>query len=118
MYFWDRCRIYLFQFGFIMTARMTTCHDLTKNEGDLKRIGELLATIQTSSTPASLLLPWFPGPARMSKKQATAEMYTILYTYVEIRRRAEPTNDTIDILISSGETTEKIIEVSLGPEIT
>ena len=97
---------------------MTTCHDLTKNEGDLMRVRELLTTLQTSSTPASLLLPWFPSPARKSKKQATTEIYTILYTYVEIRRRVEPTNDTIDILISSGATTEKIVEVSPNPEMT
>ena len=101
-----------------MTARMTTCHDLTKNEADLKRIGELFMTLQTSATPASLLLPWFPSPARKAKKQATAEMYTILRTYVESRRSAELTSDAIDVLISSGETTQKIIEVNCGPEVT
>ena len=96
---------------------MTTCHGLTKNEADLKRIRELLTTIQTSSTPASLLLPWFPSPARRVKKQATAEIYTILYAYVEIRRRAEPTSDAIDVFIAGGETTQNIIEVSPDPKV-
>ena len=100
-----------------MTARMTTCHDLTKNEVDLKKIGELFMTIQTSATPVSVLLPWLPSSARKTKKQATTEMYTILYTYVEDRRRAEPTSDAIDVLIAGGETTQNIIGVGPGPGV-
>ena len=100
-----------------MTARMATCHDLTKNEADLKKIGELFMTLMTSTTPASLLLPWFPSPARRRGKQATADLYTVLYTYVETRRHAELTSDAIDVLIADGETTQSIVEVSPGPEV-
>ena len=100
-----------------MTARMNTCHDLARNEVDLKKIGKLFMTLQTSATPTSLLLPWFPSPARKAGKQATTEMYIILHTYVEARRGAEPTSDAIDVLISEGETTQNIVEVSPGPEI-
>ena len=101
-----------------MTARMTTCHDLTNNEADLKKIEELFMTLDANSTLASLLLPWFPSPARRAKKQATTEMYTMLHTYVENRRSAEPTSDAIDVLIAGGETTQSIVGVSPGPEIT
>ena len=99
-----------------MTARMTTCHELTKNEADLKKIGELFMTLQTSATPTSLLLPWFPSSARKAGKRATTDMYTIICTYIETRRDAEPTNDAIDLLIADGETNESIVEVSPGPE--
>ena len=95
-----------------MTARMTTCHDLVKNEADLKRIGEVFMTLQTIATPVSLLLPWFPSPARKMGKQAATELYTLLHTYVETRRHAVPTSDAIDILIADGETTQNIVEVS------
>ena len=101
-----------------MTTRMTTCHDLTNNEADLKKIGGLFMTLMTSTTPASLLLPWFPSPARNKGKQATTDMYTMLYTYVETRRHAEPTSDAIDILIADGETTQTIVGVSPGPKVT
>ena len=106
-----------FQLVFIMTARMTTCHDLTKNEADIKKIGELFMTLQTSATPASMLLPWFPSPARRTGKQATTEMYTMLHTYVEARRDVEPTSDAIDVLIADGETTQSIVGVSPDPEV-
>lgn len=100
-----------FQLVLVMIARLTTCHDLTKNEADLKRIGELFMTHQTSFTPISLLLPWFPSPARKAGKEATTELFTMLYAYVERRRRAEPTNDAIDIMIADGEATQKIVGV-------
>ena len=91
---------------------MTTCHDLTKNESDLKKIRELFLTLQTNATPTSLLFPWFPSPARRTVKQATTELYTILYTYIETRRHTEVTSDAIDILIADGETTQNIVGVS------
>ncbi|KAF9644109.1 hypothetical protein BDM02DRAFT_3190905, partial [Thelephora ganbajun] len=47
----------IYDLVFLMTARLTTCHDLTKNEADLKKIGDLYLTLQTSATPTSLLLP-------------------------------------------------------------
>lgn len=93
---------------------MATCHDLTKNEADLKKINELFMTLQRSATPTSLLLPWFPSPARKIGKEATTEIFTMLYTYVETRRSAESTSDTIDVLIADGETTQNIVGVSLS----
>jgi len=100
-----------------MTARMTTRRDLTKNEADLKKIGKLFMTIQTSATVVSLPLPWLPSPARKTGKEASVEMYTTLYTYVETRRHAEPTSDAIDILIADGKTTQSIVQVSPALEV-
>ena len=96
---------------------MATCHDLVKNEADLKKISELFLTFQTSSTPTSLLLPWFPSPARKAGKEATTELFTMLYTYVETRRDAELTSDAIDVLIAEGETTQNIVGVSAAVEV-
>ena len=100
-----------------MTARMTTCRDLVKNEADLKKIGELFMTLQNSTTAVSLLFPWFPSPARTTGKQAAVELYTMLCTYVETRRGAEPTSDAIDLLIAEGETTQNIVGVSPTSEV-
>ena len=100
-----------------MTARMTTCNDLTKNETDLKKIGELFMALQASATAVSLLFPWFPSPARKTEKQATTELYIILHTYVETRRQAEPTSDAIDVMIATGETTQNIVRVSAAPQV-
>ena len=100
-----------------MTARMTTCRDLTKNEADLKKIKELFMTILKSATPVSALLPWFPGPARRSVNRATTDLYTLVLAYVKARRHAEPTSDAIDVLIAGGETDHEIAGVSSGPDV-
>jgi hypothetical protein len=48
----------------------------------------------------------------MSGMLATTELFTMLRTYVDNRRKAEPTSDAIDVLIADGETTQVIVEVS------
>jgi len=97
---------------------MTTCHDLMKNETDLKKISDLFMTLQTNATPVSLLLGWFPSLAKRVGKLATTELFTALHTYVETRRHAEPASDAIDILIADGETTQSIVEVGPVPKVT
>lgn len=98
-----------------MIARLATCQDLAENEADIKRIGDLFVTHQASSTPTAVLLPRFPSPARKAGKEATTELFTMLYAYVERRRRAEATNDAIDIMIAEGETSPKIVGVCFLP---
>ena len=100
------------QLVFVMTARMATCSDLTENEADLEKIVKLFMTLQTSVTPTSLMLPWFPSPARRAVKQANTEMYVMLSGYIEARKRAKPTGDAIDVLIADGVANENIVWVS------
>jgi len=97
-----------------MNARMATCRDLTKNEADLKKIIEVFLILQNCASPTSLFLSCFPGPGRKTARQATTDLHTLIYGYVETRRRAqELTSDAIDILITDGETTQNIVGV--GP---
>ena len=95
-------------------ARTTTCDSLARNDADLEKIGGLFSILQKSATPASLLLPWFPSPARRRRQAATTELFKTLYTYVEKKRRAEPTSDSIDVLIADGESSQSIARVSLA----
>ena len=96
---------------------MFTCRDLVGNGADIKKIGELFMTLQASTTPTSLLMPWFPSPARKAGRQASTELYTMLYAYIETRRHAEPTSDPIDLMIAEGEANENIIQVSSTPRV-
>ena len=94
-------------------ARMTTCDSLARNDADLEKIAGLFLTLQKSATPASLLLPWFPSPARKRRQAAATELFKTLYTYVEKRKRAEPTSDPIDVLLADGESSQSIARVRL-----
>jgi hypothetical protein len=100
-----------------MIIRMSACRDLVKNGADIKKIKELFLTLQTSATPTSLLLPWFPSPARKRAQRASTDLFTMLCDYIETRRHAEPTSDAIDVLIADGETTHNIAMVSPAPKV-
>ncbi|KAJ7367612.1 cytochrome P450 [Mycena albidolilacea] len=53
---------------------------------------------------------WFPSPARKAREKATAGLFRMLYTYVELRRNAAvPSSDAFDVLISQGTPTEAIV---------
>jgi hypothetical protein len=97
---------------FLMTARMAACSYFTNNRTILKRIEKLFMDLQSSATPISLVLTWVLSPAKMSGMLTTTELFTMLCTYVDHRRKAEPTSDAIDVLIADGETTQVTVEVS------
>ena len=100
-----------------MTARLATCDELTRNEADLKKIGDLLSALSTNATPTALVLPWFPSSAKAKTQSANMTMFLMLRTYVEARRQAVPTSDVIDILIAEGEPTQGIVQVSFAPKV-
>jgi len=77
---------------------------------DLRR---LYFDIDQSTTPASVLLRWFPSPARKKKTKATLEISLLLQKYITLRREAKtPSSDPIDFLIANGDSDELIIRVS------
>jgi len=85
---------------FQMTVRMATCRELASDTNTLDRLQTLYWTLEKSSTPTSLLLPWFPGPAKKRKTAATKELFEILDGYVERRKAATtPSSDAIDLLL-------------------
>ena len=100
-----------------MTARMCACDAMTKNDGDLKKIAEYFWTVMTGATPAALMLPWFPSPTRVRIILGYTKMCSLVRKYVDARRLAETTNDTIDVMIAEGEETEDIVQVCFAPKV-
>lgn len=96
-----------------MTVRMATCTELSENIEAVEEMQALYWTLEKSATPASLLLPWFPGPAKKRKDKATKELYMKLWDYVELRRNAAvPSSDAFDLFLEKGLTTAEIVGVS------
>ena len=97
-----------------MTVRMASCAELSSNIKEVEEIQNLYWTLENSSTPTSLLLPWFPGSAKRRRQVATKELYTKLERYVEMRRNATvPSSDAIDILLAQGAGNQEIVGVSI-----
>ncbi|KAF7974028.1 hypothetical protein HWV62_13549 [Athelia sp. TMB] len=100
---------------FQMTVRMASCSELSTNNDDLKRMGEMYWKLQKSATPVGLLLPWFPSQARSDKKEATLGLFNLISHYIALRRTAEvPSSDTFDFLIAEGEKDEEIVSFVLN----
>ena len=96
-----------------MTVRMVSCAELAANFKTVEEIQELYWQIEKSSTPTTLLLPWFPGPAKKRKERVTKALFTKLHDYVELRKNAAvPSSDSIDVLLEQGVPTSEIVEVS------
>ena len=98
---------------FQMMVRMATCQELAENKDDIERLSQHYRALEKSATPMALLLSWFPSQAKKAQENFTRALFTLLYKYVDLRRRAPiPSNDAIDILIACGDTNEAILGVS------
>jgi sterol 14-demethylase len=101
------------QLVFQMTVRMATCRELAEDKQAIQNLRKYYFDMEQSNTPVSVLLPWFPGPARKVKKKATRDLYCLIQKYVTLRREAKvPSSDPIDFLITNGDSNEIIISVS------
>jgi sterol 14-demethylase len=100
------------QLVFQVTVRMATCSELADDPEAVSRLWELYQTVEKSTTPAAILFPWFPSSGRKARDKATADLFVMLLSYVELRRNAKvPSSDAIDVLLSGGAPTNEIIEV-------
>ena len=101
------------QLVFQMTVRMATCRELADDKEAIQNVRKQYFDMQQSSTPVSILLPWFPGPAKKLKKKATRELYFLIKKYVTMRRDTKISSlDPIDLLIANGDSAEVIVSVS------
>ena len=97
-----------------MTVRMATCRELAEDKQAVEDLTRHYLNVEQSNTPVSLLLPWFPGPAKKAKDKATLDLYLLINKYVTMRREATiPSMDPIDLLIANGDSNEAIIFVSV-----
>lgn len=95
-----------------MTVRLASCTELAEDKKAIRQLSGYYWDVEKSTTPVSVLLPWFPGPAKKAKAKATMGLYTLLSSYVRLRRGAStPTMDSIDYLIGQGLLDSEIIRV-------
>jgi len=100
----------IYKLVFQMTVRMSTCAEIAGDPAAVTKLADLYWLLEQGLTPAGVLLPWFPSPARKAREKATAGLFGMLYSYVERRRHAKvPADDAFDVLISKGTPTPEIV---------
>ena len=96
-----------------MTVRTATCSELSEDRAAIKLLAKHYWDIEKNSSAVSLLLPWFPSSARKAKQKATMALYTMLLSYVNVRRKAlTKSMEPIDFFISQGLSDNIIVGVS------
>ena len=102
-----------------MTVRMATCSELSEDRAAISRLAKHYWDIEKNSPPLSVLFPWLPSFARKAKKKATKALYTMLLSYVNVRRKTSTESmEPIDFFISLGLSDNMIVGVSSSCDIS
>ncbi|KAJ6538899.1 cytochrome P450 [Mycena vulgaris] len=100
---------------FQLTVRLGGCRELAEDPVALSRMTQLFDNLEKSATPASLLLPWLPSPARKATKENNRALFALIKSFIEIRRAATVrSSDTVDVLLGNGFSTENIVDFILS----
>ena len=76
------------------------------------RLRRLYDKLDSSTTPASVLLPWFPSPSMLSKLYASKKVYDIVNGAINARLQSGISrDDTLQMLLDHGD--EKLVIVGV-----
>ena len=79
----------------------------------VQRLKHLYDTLDTATTPATVLLPWLPGPSAVRRLIATKRIYDIISKTLDERvKNGIARDDTPQMLIDAGDERLIIIGVS------
>lgn len=102
------------QMIFQLTTRTLAFAEIANSPELVKRIAKLYWNAEEGSTPTSVLLPWFPSPARNLRRAASTEMYNLCKKlYDERMAECKVYDDSVQILIKEGDDVHQIIDVRL-----
>jgi len=97
---------------FQLTIRAASCKDIADDPELVKRVSELYWDSEKGSTPTSVLLPWFPSPARKRKVKATQDLYNLLKSVIDDRKNnGKVEDDPMQALIDEGDGSNDIVQV-------
>ncbi|EPQ52237.1 cytochrome P450 [Gloeophyllum trabeum ATCC 11539] len=100
---------------FQTTVRSLTCVEIADDAAVVARLKHLYGRLDSGTTPATVLLPWFPSPAMVKKVWATKQIYDILMGAINARiQSGVPRNDTLQILLDYGDDKLIIVGFFIG----
>ncbi|QRV80112.1 cytochrome P450 family protein [Ceratobasidium sp. AG-Ba] len=115
----------IYSMVFQLTVRAAACREIADSIEDCKRMEKLYWQVEKGSTPTSVLLPWFPSPARRLKTKATTEIYYWFDAIIKARKeenrreedtlhvRKKPRGKFAPVLMDMGDSTADIIQFVL-----
>ncbi|EGN92897.1 hypothetical protein SERLA73DRAFT_172564 [Serpula lacrymans var. lacrymans S7.3] len=100
----------VYELIFQTTVRSLSCAELADDPAIVARLKKLYDKLDSGTTPATVLLPWFPGPSMIKKLLATKEIYDIVVRAIDARIASGISrNDSLQMLLDAGD--EKLVVV-------
>ncbi|PPQ80554.1 hypothetical protein CVT25_001588 [Psilocybe cyanescens] len=100
----------VYELLFQLTIRSLSCVEISNDPALVARLKVLYDTLDTGTTPATVLVPWLPTPAMIKKLWATKEIYEIVIKAINDRESSGISrHDTLQMLLDSGD--EKLVVV-------
>ena len=97
-----------------LTIRLAACNEIANNEALLDKTLKLFETIGDTATPLSIMYNWMPVPSKFRRLSASIQLYTVIKSIVDARRKEERTEDDAQqSLIDHGDDIFKITTVSI-----
>ncbi|KAL0959941.1 hypothetical protein HGRIS_011605 [Hohenbuehelia grisea] len=105
----------VYEVVFQTTVRSLTCSEIADDPVIVARLKVLYDRLDHGTTPATVLLPWFPSPALLKKLWATKEIYEIVTRAIDARERSGVwQNDTLQMLLDAKEERLVIVGFIMG----
>ena len=102
------------QLVFQLTIRSISATEIADDPALVSKLKGLYDRVDAGTTPASVLLPWLPTPAMIRKTWATKQIYDIILKVVRERAASgKPGNDTLQMLLDSGDEEILVVGVSI-----
>ncbi|KAJ3540854.1 hypothetical protein NM688_g6168 [Phlebia brevispora] len=100
---------------FQTTVRSLSCHEIADDAALVARLRKLYDRLDSSTTPASVLLPWFPSPSMLSKLYASKQVYDIVNGAINARVQSGVSrDDTLQMLVDHGDDKLVIVGFIMG----
>lgn len=95
--------------------RAASCRELADDPKVVDRLATLYWTIESNTTPSSILLPWLPIAARKRRLNATSELYTTLKAPLEKRKKEGLVDtDAAQVFLDEGDTVDETVQFIMG----
>jgi cytochrome P450 len=103
----------VYKIVFQLTMRTVGCNEIADDPTLLAKTLSFFETIAQSGTPAGVIFPWLPTPAKLKRTYAGGSLYMIFRRIVNERKRTgKREDDALQFMIDQGDDVRKIISVS------
>jgi len=93
-----------------MTTRALGVKEIADDPVILGKLAELYFKVEESTSPSSVLLPWFPSRSRNSRKEATTALYTLISDTLKKRQDEGRTEeDPAQYMFDQGDSVHEIV---------